>query len=228
MGGRASGQQSDVFEHVLIVSRFVLGLHGEGSGRTGHAVKAQRTAIEGEGPVFAHLHASGIDAIVSCEERGGQLTGTDDSAQTGEDREKSVEVGGFYHFEILVGGSTFCAPYARAGVVEGDTFLSEKFLECLLLIGLMLPVDEVFSVVEEDQTDDAPHIIGEVRIVPGHAPSFGCRREGAEHQQACFLGEEGFERMDFDIIHNNSILPAAGWLQADTTDPAPWCRMPIG
>ena len=74
----------------------------------------------------------------------------------------------------------------------------------------MLPVDEVLPVVEEDQADDAPHVIGEVRIVPRHAPSFGCRREGAEHQQACFLGKKRFKRMNFDIVHNHGILPAAG------------------
>ena len=50
-------------------------------------------------------------------------------------------------------------------------------------------------VVEEDQAEDAPHIVDEIRIIELHRPAFLRWREGSQHQDSGVLRQERLKRM---------------------------------
>ena len=58
--------------------------------------------------------------------------------------------------------------------------------------------EEMVLVAEEDEPEDAPHIVLKVRIEEVHTPAFLLRRETAQHQQLGICRQEGFQRMFLD------------------------------
>ena len=63
--------------------------------------------------------------------------------------------------------------------------------------------EKIVFVVKEDESEDPPHIVLEVRVVEFHRPTFVGRGEAAEHQEPGPFGEEETQRMRFDgfIFH---------------------------
>jgi hypothetical protein len=78
--------------------------------------------------------------------------------------------------------------------------LLKKRFEFLEPVSLVLLIHEVHLVAEETDAHDAPHVVGEVGVIPFHAPPFGCGREGAQHQELGVGGKKGLERMGLDRI----------------------------
>ena len=98
---------------------------------------------------------------------------------------------------VFVGGGACGASYGACGVVECHAFSGEEFHELFFLEPLVLSVHEVVFVVEEQETEDPPHVVDEVRIEEVHTPSLLRRRKTSEHQQPCAFGQEWLQRVVF-------------------------------
>ena len=97
--------------------------------------------------------------------------------------------------ELLVRGIAGGAHHFATGVAQSNPMVGEKLFQLREMKRLGLPVDEMILIVEIDQTEYAPHVVDEIRIVEVHAPAMTLRRECAAHQQPCACGNKGSERV---------------------------------
>lgn len=220
MGLRLLGFETHGNEHSVIVFCLFLRRHGIGTAAAGHAVKSKRALLEAELAVFAHAHALGVNAIMAREERCGQLSGCHHGLTARQRAEHPVEVSAFYHLQVFVRCGPCGASDAQAGVKQGNTRLGKKTFQLCKAVGLLRLADEMLFVAKVDESEDSPHVIHEIGIIPWHAPSLWRRGKGAEHQQPGIFRHKWLERMGFyfSFFHAGVAIsaPAVGCLQ-DTT-----------
>ena len=58
---------------------------------------------------------------------------------------------------------------------------------------------EVVFIVEVYQTHDPPEVVDPVWVIKRHAPAVRLRRETAQKQDPCVLGQKRFKRMFLDV-----------------------------
>ena len=153
--------------------------------------------FEHEGGAFAHFWLFYTFDLTTDDVRG-LLSGGDDGLALGELLQEQADVGRFHDFQKLVGGIVLQSADGCGGVVKGDAFLGEEGDEPSLVEGFLAGDEEVLLVLEEEEAEDAPHVVLQVRVEEIHAPAFLLRRETSQHQQSGFGGEKGFKRMFFD------------------------------
>ena len=148
--------------------------------------------------MVAHLHLARVDMIVLSEERGGKLSGGNHRLAFRQGSQHAVKVSLLYDFQVFVRSGALGATDAQAGVKDGHATVTEEIFEFLQAVSLVVLVYEPQFVAKEAQTEDAPHVVGKVGVVPFHAPTLGCGWKGAQHQQLGILRKEWLKRMNFN------------------------------
>ena len=138
--------------------------------------------VESERRVRPHFRR--IDAKLATGDFRRQLSCRDDSLALRQGSEHLMEVSLFDHHEVFVGGRSCSTTDLGAGIKQCDTFFFEKGLEQIQPESLCLGIDKVVLVVEENDAEDPPHVIDEIRVIEWHRPPLLCRRKGAQHQDA--------------------------------------------
>ena len=110
----------------------------------------------------------------------------------GELFQKQTDISRLYNFQKLVGGVVLQSAYRCSGIVESDTLVCEKLYQCLLVEGFLAGQEEMLLVMEEEEAEDAPHVVLQVRIEEIHAPALPLWWKTAQHQQGCVAGQERF------------------------------------
>ena len=186
-----------IVEHFLIESCLFLHGHGIGAAAARHAIEAQRAPFEAELGEASHLGHL-LDAEMLHKHLRGQLSGGQHALALGQLTQQPVDVGLLHDFEVLIGGVVLRATNAQPRVEDGHARFGEKGFECLEVERLVLLVDEMQLVAEEHVPKDSPHVVLKVGIIPRHAPTFGCWRKRAEHQQPRIFGQPRLEGVRFD------------------------------
>ena len=155
------------------------------------------SVFEHEGGAFAHFWLFCTFDLTTDDVRG-LLSGGDDGLASGELLQKQADVRRLHDFQKLVGGVVLQSADGCGGVVKGDAFLGEEGDEPFLVEGFLAGDEEVFLVLEEEEAEDAPHVVLQVGVEEIHAPAFLLRREASQHQQSGIGREKGFKRMFFD------------------------------
>ena len=160
---------------------------GAGGGR--HAPYAQGAPEVGGAGVFAH---AGREAVGEAgEDRRGLLAGGGEVAAVGQRGKEGGKVDGFHDFEILVGSVALKAAYAAAGVVQGYVAVGEQPAYGIDVEAPGAGQAERRGVAAEEQSADAPEVIGGVGIVEIHSPALRGGRECAHDEHT---GSGGGER----------------------------------
>ena len=142
---------------------------------------------------------------VGGKDLGGKLPCRKHSPTLGQSVEERIKVGWLYDVKVLVGGSALGASHPDSRIVDGHTEGGQEGLQLGQAEGVPGLIDKVHLVAKEMETENAPHIVGVIGIIPIHTPTTGRRGECAKHQQACIDREERLKRMCLDI-HNLLLL----------------------
>ena len=89
------------------------------------------------------------------------------------------------------------------GVADGDAFFREKIANRRLAETLAVGADKMLAVIKENEAEDAPHIVLDIRIIKIHCPTLARRRETAEHEQARILRGKRREWVGFAVIYSH-------------------------
>ena len=126
---------------------------------------------------------------------GGFLSRRYDVGKKGKTAYHRLKVSRLHDHEVLVRRRILQSAYGSGGVVHADALTGKKAFDVVKVECLVLLADEAHLVLEEADAEDAPHVIGEVRIIEVHCLAFLPRREAAEHQQTASFGKERREGM---------------------------------
>ena len=149
------------------------------------------SVFEHEGCTFAHLGFLYVLYLAADDVRG-LLSGGDDGLASGELLQKQADVRRLHDFQKLVGGVVLQSADGGGGVIKGDASLGEEGDETFLVEGFLAGEEEVLLVAEEEEAEDAPHVVLQVGVEEIHAPAFLLWREASQHQQSGFGREKGF------------------------------------
>ena len=122
---------------------------------------------------------------------GRQLAGGENGMTARQTGEKCGELKRFKDLQRFVGGVALQTADAVRGIADGDAFVAEEIADGCFAEAFAVGADEMFVVVEENEAEDAPHVVLDVRVVKIHFPALARRREAAKHEQACVLRGEG-------------------------------------
>lgn len=101
----------------------------------------------------------------------------------------------FHHFQKFVRGIVLQAADHTSRIIEGDSLFFQKRHNTGLVEALFTGYQKMVLVTEKKQTDDAPHIVLQIRIKEIHAPALTLRRKTSQHQQTGLRRQEGFQGM---------------------------------
>ena len=162
----------DLLEHPAVGFGFLCQRHGVGTRTAGHAVEAELFVANSERCAAGHLGL--CNAKVSAEGVGGFLARGNDGAAKGHAGQKAFDVGGRDDLEKLVGGIVLQTPHSARRVVDAYALRVEKLDDLSHTVCLLLGVDKVERVAEENEPEDAPHVVREVGVYkqPIHAYHF--------------------------------------------------------
>ena len=110
----------------------------------------------------------------------------------GELFQEQTDVGRLYHFQKLVGSIVLKTAYGCSSIVECDALFGEEVYQRFLVEGFFAGQEEMLLIVEEEEAEDAPHVVLQVRIKEIHAPTLPLRWKTAQHQQGCVAGQKRF------------------------------------
>lgn len=104
----------------------------------------------------------------------GFLPRSDDGAAEWHAGQKGLDVGGRHNLEKLVGGVVLQAADGARRVVDAHALCAEKIDDFSHAVRLALGVDEMERFAEEDEAEDAPHVVRVIRVYkqPIHAYHF--------------------------------------------------------
>ena len=149
------------------------------------------SVLEHERGTFAHFGVFCIFYLTADDVRC-VLSGGDDGLALGELLQEQADVRRFNDFQKLVGGILLQPAHGCGGVIKGDAFFGEEGDESFLVESFLPGDEEVFLVLEEEEAEDAPHVVLQVGVEEIHAPTFLLWRETSQHQQSGFCREKGF------------------------------------
>ena len=133
--------------------------------------------------------------VVTTEHVGSQLSGCDDSLALGYAPQHRVKVCLLHDLQIFVRGIVLDPSDACRGIEEGYTPLLQEGHDAVLVEPFLLRQHEVVQILEEAESENAPHVVDVVGIIERHAPPFLRRRERAQHQQLSMLWQKRLEGM---------------------------------
>ena len=179
---------------MLIELRLLLDPHGICARGGGHAIEPHLTALEHEWAVLPHPRL--CDAELPAGNGSGQLTSHNDGMALRQPAKHGMQVSFFDHFEVFVAGRVLCSDDAGASIEEGNALLFQKGDDGIKVVGFLLLSHEVLLVAEEAKSNQAPHVVGEVRVVELHAPAFLGRWKRTQHQYPCIGWQKRFKGMN--------------------------------
>lgn len=186
-------------KHLGIICSLMFHLHGIGTRGTWFSIETDGASLKLEFDVVAHFHLSCLDAIVFRKNSCCQLAGSHYCSAFRQSTEHAIEIGLLNNFKILVGGCALGTPYSKAGVEQRYACTGKEVFQGLQMVSLVLRIDEVHLVIKKTDAENTPHVVGEVGIIPWHAPTFGRRGECAKHEKFGIGGEKGGERVGFSL-----------------------------
>ena len=77
----------------------------------------------------------------------------------GELFQEQTDIGRLYHFQKLVGSIVLKTAYGCGRIVECDSLFSEELYQSFLVESLFTGKEEMLLVVEEEEAEDAPHVV---------------------------------------------------------------------
>ena len=149
---------------------------GIGAAAAGHAEKADSVHVDGLAD--AELRAMELFGQHGCR----FLSCGDDGPALGNPAQESLDIGGFRYLQKSVGGVAPQSSHRNCRVEEGDALPLQKGTENVQTEYLLLRIVEIVLVVEECQSEDAPHIILDIGVEEVHGPPFEGWREAAQHE----------------------------------------------
>ena len=114
--------------------------------------------FEQEGGTFSHFGLFCIFYLTADDVRC-LLSGGDDGLALGKLLQEQADVRRFNDFQKLVGGIVLQSADGCSGIVESDTLVGEKLYQCLLVEGFLAGQEEMLLVMEEEEAEDAPHVV---------------------------------------------------------------------
>lgn len=198
MFGTASwscGQHPDFFEHFAVVFGLSFYLHGIGTAAAWHTVKAERAPVDAEGDALSYGWRCG--AVALAERVGRLLPGGGHCAAVGQLAQQGSDVGRFDDVEKLVRSVALQAAYDARCIIKGQAGALGKGDDFIPAEAFGRLVDKAVLVATEDIAQYAPHVVLQVGVEEVDRPALAWWWETAQHEQACFRGEERGEGMGF-------------------------------